>query len=151
MSLEPTLADAGPLIAMIDEDDPHHRRCEDALSSLTPPLITTWVVIAEAMYRLGQMGGKAGAAAQKHLWGFIHDELLLIAELDAERRQWAEQYMITYADLPCDLADATILALAETMHARRVFTIDKDFYVYVLSDGSALEVIPGPLSKGPNR
>jgi len=151
VTLDPTLADAGPLIALIDEDDPHHGRCEEALSTLTPPLITTWPVIAEAMYRLGQIGGATGAAAQKLLWGYIHDELLLIAELDAERRQWADHYMTKYADLPCDLADATLLALAEAMQARRVFTIDKDFYVYVLADGSTLEAIPGPFPKGAKR
>jgi len=143
-----TLADAGPLIALIDEDDPHHGRCEEALLTLTPPLITTWPVIAEAMYRLGQAGG---AAAQKLLWGYLHDELLLLAELDAERRQWADHYMTKYADLPCDLADATLLAVAETMQVRRVFTIDKDFFVYVLDDGSTLDAVPGPFPKGARR
>ncbi len=148
MTLDPTLADAGPLIALIDEDDPHHVRCEVALQTLTPPLITTWPVIAEAMYRLGQAGG---AAAQKLLWGYLHDELLLLAELDAERRQWADHYMTKYADLPCDLADATLLAVAETMQVRRVFTIDKDFFVYVLDDGSTLDAVPGPFPKGARR
>ena len=141
MTLVPTLADAGPLIALIDEDDPHHRACEEALLILTPPLLTTWPVIAEAMYRLAKVGG---VKAQKRLWSFIHDDLLLIAELNAERRQLADQYMTKYADLPCDLADSTLLALAETTLARRVYTIDGDFRIYVLNDGSTLDAVPGP-------
>lgn len=151
MTPDPTLADAGPLIALIDEDDPHHRRCTDTLQLLTPPLITTWPVIAEAMYRLGQLGGAAAQAARRILWDYLHDGLLLVAELDAERRHWADHYMTQYADLPCDLADATLLAVAETMQVRRVFTIDKDFYVYVLSDGSTLDALPGPLPKKATR
>ena len=144
MRRQATLADAGPLIALLDSDDPHHQRCVDALKTLTPPLITTWPVLAEAMYRLHQAGGNA---AQQLLWGYINDGLLEVAELDAERRQWMQQYMTDYADRPCDLADASLLALAETLLARRVFTIDGDFYIYALSDGSVMEAAPGPRRK----
>ena len=141
MNRQATLADAGPLIALLDEDDPNHRACEDALALLTPPLITTWPVIAEAMVLLRQIGGNA---AQRRLWGYINEDLLLVADLDAERRQWMQQYMNDYADRPCDLADASLLAVAETLLLRRVFSIDGDFYIYVLSDGSVMEVVPGP-------
>ena len=40
-----------------------------------------------------------------------------------------------------DLADASLVAVAEGRSLRRVFTVDNDFYVYRLSDGSALEVM----------
>jgi len=141
MRRQASLADAGPLIALIDEEDPHHQRCVDALNTLTPPLVTTWAVIAEAMYRLHQA---AGLPAQRILWSYINDGLLDVAELDTERRQWTQHYMDQYGDRPCDLADASLLALAETLLVRRVFTIDSDFYIYVLSDGSLIEAIPGP-------
>jgi uncharacterized protein len=116
----------------------------EALNILTPPLVTTWPVIAEAMYRLYQAGG---SATQQLLWKQINDGLLEIAELDIERRQWAQHYMQQYADRPCDLADASLLALAETLLARQVFTIDGDFYIYVLSDGSVTEAVPGPMRR----
>ena len=143
-----TLADAGPLIALLDEDDPQHARCVDALGTLSPPLITTWPVIVEAMYRLGQING---INAQNLLWGYINDGLLEVAELDTERRQWMQKYMITYGDRPCDLADASLLAIAEISHSRTVFTIDSDFYIYVLSDGSVVDVVPGPIVKRQGR
>ena len=57
MRRQASLADSGPLIALIDGDDPHHERRVDALKTLTPPLITTWAVVAEAMYRLHQVAG----------------------------------------------------------------------------------------------
>lgn len=43
-----------------------------------------------------------------------------------------------------DLADAAVVAAAEVLNATRVFSIDSDFYVYRLADGTALEGVPGP-------
>lgn len=49
--------------------------------------------------------------------------------------------MSQYNDTPMDLADASLVAAAESQSLRRVFTFDRDFYVYRLADGSALEVV----------
>lgn len=49
--------------------------------------------------------------------------------------------MKKYQDVPMDLADASLVAIAENRSLRRVFSLDKDFFVYRLSDGSALEVV----------
>ena len=54
--------------------------------------------------------------------------------------------MEQYQSRPMDLADASLVALAEARGYERVFSIDSDFYVYRLADGSALEVVPGPMS-----
>jgi hypothetical protein len=50
--------------------------------------------------------------------------------------------MEKYRDTPMDLADASLIAVAESRSLRQVFAIDGDFYVYRLADGSALEVVP---------
>ena len=39
------------------------------------------------------------------------------------------------------LADASLIAAAESLSLRRVFTSDGDFYFYRLANGLALEVI----------
>jgi predicted nucleic acid-binding protein len=41
-----------------------------------------------------------------------------------------------------DLADASLVAAAERLGLRRIFTLDSDFYIYRLLDGSALACIP---------
>jgi len=41
-----------------------------------------------------------------------------------------------------DLADASLVAVAERLGIKRLFTLDSDFYIYRLADGSALECIP---------
>jgi predicted nucleic acid-binding protein len=50
--------------------------------------------------------------------------------------------MKKYKDTPMDPADASLIAVAESMKFRQIFTIDSDFRIYRLSDGSALEMIP---------
>lgn len=37
-----TLTDAGPLIAIIDADEPDHAVCLEALDQVALPLVTTW-------------------------------------------------------------------------------------------------------------
>jgi uncharacterized protein len=41
-----------------------------------------------------------------------------------------------------DLADASLVVVAEIRGLRVVFTTDSDFHIYRLADGSALEVVP---------
>ena len=60
------LTDTGPLVALLDADDPYHVECVAALHRLPlRPLLTTWVCLTEAMYLLGEVGGYRYQAA---LW-----------------------------------------------------------------------------------
>jgi uncharacterized protein len=47
------LADAGPLVAVVDESDGDHQRCVSVLKHLSDPMVTTWPVLTEALYLLG--------------------------------------------------------------------------------------------------
>jgi predicted nucleic acid-binding protein len=46
-----------------------------------------------------------------------------------------------YSNVPMDLADASLVAVAEIRGYRRLFTIDDDFYIYRLANGSVLEAV----------
>ena len=63
-------------------------------------------------------------------------------ELTAAEGDRMAVLMAQYQDTPMDLADASLVVVAESRALRRVFTTDADFYVYRLADGSALEVMP---------
>ena len=60
---------------------------------------------------------------------------------DSEADRMAE-LMLGYQDTPMDLADSSLIAVAESRSIRRVFTLDEEFYIYRLADGTALEVVP---------
>ena len=102
-------------------------------------LITTWPCFTETMYLLGVRGGYFFQAI---LWDWLNSNRLVLHELSLLEITRMAQLMEQYADTPMDMADASLVAAAETLGLRQVFTIDTDFYVYRLIDGSALEVIP---------
>jgi uncharacterized protein len=135
-----TLTDAGPLVALIDADEADHEVCALALGQLDLPLVTTWPAFTEAMYLLARAGGPAGRRA---LWTLVLSGRLHIADLDRPVLERAAALMDKYADRPMDLADATLVALAETRGQRRIFTLDDHFRIYRLHGRTRFEVVPG--------
>lgn len=135
-----TLTDTGPLVALLDADDASHAVCMAAATQLpSGPLLTTWVCFTEAMYLLGSVGGYRYQAA---LWSLRATGRLILHDLTVSEADRMAALMAQYRDTPMDLADASLVAVAESQDLRRVFTIDSDFYVYRLADGSALDVEP---------
>jgi predicted nucleic acid-binding protein len=134
------LTDAGVLVALLDADDRHHASCSAALERLpAAPLPTTWPCFTEAMYLLGSVGGHRYQTA---LWNLRTGGPLVLHDLTAPEIDRMAALMEKYSDRPMDLADGSLVAVAESLSLRRVFTIDSDFHVYRLKDGTALEVVP---------
>ncbi len=133
------LTDTGPLVALINANDPKHIQAQAALRRLPKrPLLTTWPCFTEAMYLLHQAGGHA---AQDVAWGYVIDGLVRLHELTESDGQRMRALMTQYADTPMDLADASLIVTAESLGLRQIFTLDRDFYIYRMTDGSVLEVI----------
>lgn len=133
------LTDTGPLVALLDADDSSHAACVAAARSLpTGPLLTTWPCFTEAMYLLGEVGGYAYQSA---LWNLRITRRVVLLDLTREEIDRMVALMEKYKDTPMDLADASLVAVAESRLLRRIFSIDSDFFIYRLSDGSALEVV----------
>ena len=120
-----TLTDAGPLVGLIDGTDQHHDICAIAFPELPAgPLLTTWPCFAEAMHLLGQRGGYRFQAA---LWRMCFRRELVLHELALEETARMAQLMEQYRDMPMDLADASLVTMAEGLALRRVFTVDRHF------------------------
>ncbi len=134
-----TLCDAGPLIAIIDADEPDHDACLAALDELVLPLVTTWPAFTEAMCLLGQAGGITG---QRALWSLVQTDRLILADLSTKAVERSAQLMDKYADRPMDLADATLVALAEEQGHRKVFSLDSDFHIYRIRGRQRFDVVP---------
>jgi predicted nucleic acid-binding protein len=135
-----TLTDAGPLVALIDADEEDHGLCRQVLAQLELPLVTTWPAFTEAMYLLCRSRDPAGRQA---LWRLALSARLELVDLPPAAIQRAAKLMERYADLPMDLAEATLVALAEHRDLRRVFSLDRDFRVYSLHGRHHFEVLPG--------
>lgn len=134
-----TITDTGPIIAILNRNDRHHAVCRRALSTIRLPLVTTWPVITECMYFLGEIQGARG---QQALWSMLRSGNLVIEELPATAQTFMADLMTKYLDLPMDLADASLCALCAEKRDYRVFTLDSDFSVYVLPKKQHLTPLP---------
>ena len=121
--------DTGFLFALVDRDDAWHKRAlAMAHTASTDGWITTWPVLAEATYLMATRLGPEFAAALMDdvaagsimLWVPAGGQLGGIAPL-----------MRKYAKLPMDLADATLVLLAEHLgHGDILSTDERDFAAY---------------------
>jgi uncharacterized protein len=136
-----TLVDAGPLVAAIDESDRDHRRCLSVLKQLSDPLMTTWPVVTEAVYLLAQTQNPIDS--QDALLAMLDRGFVVIAELGPEDVPRLRTLIRQYSDLPMDLADATLVRVAERDGLRQVFTLDqRDFKVYKPGRRESFTIVP---------
>ncbi len=91
------------------------------------------------MYLVFQAGGYP---AQAELWRWRTAGRLSLHEFTGDEIDQMAALMGKYKDQSMDLADASLIVAAEGLRMQRIFTLDSDFYIYRLSDGSALECIP---------
>jgi predicted nucleic acid-binding protein len=125
------LADTCPLVALFDPADADHRHCVSLLQQIEEPLCTTIAVLTEAFHLLSP-----GSVGSQRLMDFVAAQGLNIWYLDDNTLMRAFELMVEYADHPMDLADASLVVLAETMKLRKVFTIDRsDFATYRIKRG----------------
>jgi predicted nucleic acid-binding protein len=122
------LTDAGPLVALVDRGEADHGACVACLAKLTGPMVTTWPAFTETMYLLGAAGGWR---AQEALWRILQQGDLEVALQGAEHYGRMRALMRKYRDHPMDLADASLVCLAEERSVRDIFTLDqRDFLTY---------------------
>jgi len=133
------LTDAGPLVAVLDRSENGHLRCARVLASLTQPMLTTWPAVTEAMYLIGRAFGWPG---QARLWRLVEQGALRLVELSDDGAARMRALMEQYRDLPMDLADASLVAVAEERRLDRIFTLDTDFRVYRLPRGRSFTIVP---------
>jgi uncharacterized protein len=132
------LLDTGPIVAFFDASDNYHHLCIDILKSIDKPLGTTWPVLTESFYLLG-----FSFQAQDNLWEFIIRGGVEVLSLNAQSANRCRELMKKYRDLPMDLADGTLVAIAEQKGIEKIFTLDhKDFSVYRLSNRRKFKILP---------
>jgi predicted nucleic acid-binding protein len=133
--------DTGPIVALFDKDDEYHQTCTDILRKIKEPLVTTWPVLTEAFYLLN-----FSWQVQDDLWEFIQRGGIKIEGLDKKSLSRCRELMEKYHDLPMDLADATLVALAEEMAVATIFTLDhRDFSVYRRKHRGHFTLLPSRL------
>lgn len=122
------IADTGFWVALGNPKDDHHALATQAFSMLQEPLISTWPVMTEVCHLLLQ---RRGVHAQLKFIELYRQGVFAIFDLQASHAERLNRLIQDYADLPMDLADASLVILAENLGDGRILSTDRrDFHAY---------------------
>jgi hypothetical protein len=123
------VADAGPLVALFYRRDRNHGRVRQFLRENPCILVTTWPVATELWHLLPR-------SARLDFMRWIVSGGLALLDPGAEEPRRMLELLEKYRDRPMDLADASLVVLAERIGTQEVLTTDRaDFDVYRLPGG----------------
>ncbi len=119
------ILDTGPLVALLNRRDQHHRWAWDQWERMEAPLFTCEPVIAEACFLV--QGLEGGSAA---VLDFVRRGVLDLSFRVVEESAVIIGLMRKYRDVPMSLADGCLVRMAERHTDGVVVTLDNDFKVY---------------------
>lgn len=122
------LVDTGALVALVSRSDHHHAAAAAWFAAARGGLLTTEAVITETAYVLAASPAHQRAALQ---WVQRARAAGMLAVEPVADHAALAAIIERYSSLPCDYADATLIALAEKTGVAAIATIDqRDFSVY---------------------
>jgi len=133
--MQKILIDSGPLIALFDADDKHHKKAVNFIKENKLPLVTTLASITETLHLLD-----FNRNAQIDFLDWISKSALEIHNIDIPAFNRLRDLTIKYKDLPMDFADACLVYLAEELNITRIATIDRDFTIYRIRNKKKFEL-----------
>ena len=130
------LVDAGPLIALFDKDDKYHTPVIKFLKQFKGNIITTWPVITEVTHLLS-----FNINVQIDFLEWLKREAITIINLESIHLDRIIQLSKKYSDVPMDLADSSLIIIAELTNIYDIITIDSDYYIYKTKSKKSLNNI----------
>ena len=120
--------DSGFFYALADRRDAHHASAVSWQGSIGEGWMTTWPVLTEAVHLLER---RIGSASATDLMQEVAEGNILVWDIPASELRSIPALMKRYANLPMDLADASLLLLAKHLgHGRILTTDERDFGAY---------------------
>lgn len=131
------IADTGFFFALANQNDAFHPIAITTMTRLQEPLVTTHPVLTETCYLLMSRGDNQSQSAFLHSVGEGFTEIFALNSAHFLRMA---ELIEQYKDLPMDMADASLVVLAEQLGHGRILTTDqRDFKVYRWSDRNPFE------------
>ena len=134
--MQTILVDSGPLVALFSSRDKHHARVAAFLVGFAGVMLTTWPVVTEVCHLISREN------RVKFLqWAATGG--IMVRDMGDDAVGAMLPLMQKYDDLPMDVADASLLLLAQQTGILDVLTIDvADFSVYRLPGGRQFNIFP---------
>ena len=132
--MKSTLIDAGPIIALFDRSDQHHKQVLSFMATFDGRLISTWPVLTEVCYMLD-----FNPETQIDFLDWVIEGGIDVHNLEPWQLNSIRDTLKTYSDLPADFADASLMEAAESKSLKFILTLNKGFSVYKLKNGHFLK------------
>jgi uncharacterized protein len=130
--------DTGPLVAILDEREQYHETCLTTARSLHGPLLTCWPVITEAAWLLREWPHSV-----QRLLGSIGGRLIDLLPIAGSEVSDISAIMRKYAEIRPQLADASLVYLANREQIDTIFTLDRrDFSIYRSGRRRPFRILP---------
>lgn len=122
------LVDTGAWLALADRGDVYHVRCREFFQRNREPLMTTYPVLVECVHL---MFSRIGVAKTLAWMETLRAQGVGVFVMGADHLPRLTALMRLYDDLPMDLADASLVLLAEESGEGRIVSTDeRDFHAY---------------------
>lgn len=122
------LVDTGAWLALADQGDAYHVRSREFFRTNREPLITTYPVLVESVHLMFKRIGIAKTLAWLNV---LNAQGVGVFTMTAAHLPRLGALMQQYRDLPMDLADASLVLLAEELGEGRIVSSDeRDFHAY---------------------
>lgn len=130
------ILDTGPLVALFKRNDHHHTTAIAWFRSNKHRLITTLPVMTEA-WHLVAPGAQVGLVE-------FAAKAISVVELGEDAMQRIHDLVVRYRDRPMDLADASLVVLAERTGTKAIATIDSGgFAAFRTGSGKQFRLVFG--------
>ncbi len=119
--MKPYLLDTGPVVALLDRNDPWHGWVVPRFNPLQGRLVSSGAIVTEAAFFLQDV--RDGTERLFELLECLRVEIRDVFQ--PHQLRTASVLMRQYADTPMDFADASLVLLAEELGTNQVVTLDE--------------------------
>ena len=123
--MQKTIVDSGPLIALFDKNDKYHQVVVNFFRDFQGEFITTWAVITEVTHMLD-----FNLKVQIDFLKWVELGALTLYNIEQSELREIIRMMSKYTNVPMDLADSTLMYVAQKEKITDIVSIDSDFDIY---------------------
>ncbi len=135
-----TLVDTSFLFALANRGDAAHSRCVSVARTIQGGLVVSQTILPEAAYLIDS---RLGHHAMRQFVQQMLDPTWNIEALNKTDLARAFEILKEYSDSRLDFVDATLIALAERLHIRRILTLDRRHFQMIRPQHCvAFEILP---------
>ncbi|HSR67513.1 MAG TPA: PIN domain-containing protein [Acidobacteriota bacterium] len=116
------ILDTGPILALLDADDPAHASCAKLLDEIDEPLVLVAPALVEVDYWIRKR-------LQPEVWSIFVEDISTgayrLEHLSAGDLARAAELQASHADLDLGMVDAAVIAVCERLAEKKVATLDQ--------------------------